>query len=280
MSADGDGGREGRAEVMTFLRRHEAQLAAVRPARPAFSSAAAATGWAASKAKLLDEACRLARGHERALALQQRWGALLISMIRAVDAERMCALASGLFSGDTLVELAMHPHGVLVLQAQLRSLAALLALPAADAPPADTAHTQGEERGRRAVQRVVAKLYDAASRLLDEQTLPQVMCDARGSVLLRDIICLAAGCHPPQEQDQPKREVKGRWQEAKDKAMDGPHYPQVHHECMRACMYAYMHACVHTYIHTYTHTYMHACIHTYIHTHIHTYIHTHTYMHT
>ena len=88
-----------------------------------------ATGWAASKAKLLDEACSRAKGHCRSLAHEQRWGKLLVKVLQGVGSEQFCMLAQDLVEPKSLLELSLHPHGSQVLRAILKQLALLLALP-------------------------------------------------------------------------------------------------------------------------------------------------------
>jgi hypothetical protein len=44
--------------VIDFLRANEAQLAAMRAAKPSLGPAPEASGWGATKAQLLNDACR------------------------------------------------------------------------------------------------------------------------------------------------------------------------------------------------------------------------------
>jgi len=146
--------------VIDFLRRNEAQLSAVRPCKPSLAAPVKATGWAASKAKLLDEACARARGNGRGLALEQRWGRLLIKMLEGMGSEQFCVLAKDLVGEPTtLFELSLHPHGSQVLRAVLKQLALLLALPEM-AAPCEPAHASS---GRLALRQLLGILYGAAT---------------------------------------------------------------------------------------------------------------------
>jgi hypothetical protein len=143
---------------------------------------------------LLDEACMKARGNERNLALEQRWGQLLIKILQAAHVEQLCVLASGLIEHTTLLELALHPHASQVMQAVLRQIAALLSLP----------DVSFQTREGEAVQQLVRQLYDAAQQaLLSEDALQQLLSDARGSIFLRELASLAAGFTPATPHSHP-----------------------------------------------------------------------------
>ena len=159
MAAGGSGGHG----VIDFLRRNEAQLSAVRPCKPSLAAPVKATGWAASKAKLLDEACARARGNGRGLALEQRWGRLLIKMLEGMGSENFCVLAQDLVEEpSTLFELSLHPHGSQVLRAVLKQLALLLALPEM-AAPREPGHTSSS---RQALRQLLEILYSTATGCL------------------------------------------------------------------------------------------------------------------
>jgi len=49
---------QGGQGVIDFLRANEAQLAAMRAAKPSLGPAPEASGWGATKAQLLNDACR------------------------------------------------------------------------------------------------------------------------------------------------------------------------------------------------------------------------------
>ena len=128
-----------------------------------------------------------ARGNERNLALEPRWGHLLIKILQAAHVEQLCVLAAGLIEHTTLLELALHPHASQVMQAVLRQIAALLSLP----------DVSFQTREGEAVQKLVRQLYDAAQQaLLSEDALQQLLSDARGSIFLRELATLAAGLTP------------------------------------------------------------------------------------
>ena len=151
-----------------------------------------ATGWAASKAKLLDEACARAQGNGRSLALEQRWGKLLVKVMQGVGSEQFCMLAQELVEPKALLELSLHPHGSQVLQAVLRQLALFLSLPEMAVP------CENASCSRQAVCNLLRSLYDAArATLLQEDTLQQLLADVRGALLLCDLCSLAGGYELP-----------------------------------------------------------------------------------
>ena len=164
----GPGGPGGQG-VIDFLRANEAQLAALRAARPTLAPAPAPAGWAATKARLLHEACHRVQGSERSLAQEVRWGKLLIKMLHAVAVDEFATLGAALLDRATLVELSLHPHASLVIQALLRQLALLLALP----------DMSRDSAGRRHVRTLLQRLFSAGEALLAEDALLQLLPDAQ-----------------------------------------------------------------------------------------------------
>jgi hypothetical protein len=57
------------------------------------------------------------QGNERSLAQEARWGKLLIKVLQAVSVDKLSVLGAGLLERGTLVELSLHPHASLVIQA-------------------------------------------------------------------------------------------------------------------------------------------------------------------
>jgi hypothetical protein len=148
-----------------------------------------ATGWAASKAKLLDEACARAQGNGRSLALEQRWGKLLVKVMQGVGSEQFCMLAQELVEPKALLELSLHPHGSQVLQAVLRQLALFLSLPEMAVP------CENASCSRQAVCNLLRSLYDAArATLLQEDTLQQLLAEAPCSCAIYARLRAATSC--------------------------------------------------------------------------------------
>ncbi len=57
------------------------------------------------------------QGNERSLVQEARWGKLLIKVLQAVSVDKLALLGSSLLERGTLVELSLHPHASLVIQA-------------------------------------------------------------------------------------------------------------------------------------------------------------------
>lgn len=73
-------------KLLNFLRENEPSILSLRPRKPG-SPQPLATGWNATRSKLLHEACLGICGHFKSLSLEQRWGKMLCKILMAASDE-------------------------------------------------------------------------------------------------------------------------------------------------------------------------------------------------
>lgn len=76
----------GTVKLLNFLRENESSLLSLRPRKPG-SAQPLATGWNATRGKLLREAIEGILGQERSLSLEQRWGKVLCKVLLSAGDE-------------------------------------------------------------------------------------------------------------------------------------------------------------------------------------------------